>query len=233
MGEINLLIVDDHPLFLKGLKSFLQKDQEIANVFTADTYASAFKLCEKNKIDIILMDIHLGKVSGVELTRKIKTNFPNIKVIGFSASNDDQIIRKMMDAKANGFVIKDTDIDELKVAINIVSDGKFYFSSSISRQTYSNTNGTTFRTSRVDGTKNKLTYREAEILGYIIEEELSNKEIAARLFISPRTVETHKRNLIQKLDVRNVVGLVKFYFKNGNWLKENIREIRSLNQGFH
>ncbi len=214
---MNLLIVDDHPLFLKGLKSYLQKDQGIANIFIANDYGSAYKICEKNKIDIILMDIHLGNMSGVEITQKIRTDFAEIKVIGFSASNDEQIIRKMMEAKASGFVLKDADLDELKIALSFVNEGKLYFSSSISGQTYSSTS---LYSDKVVEVKKKLTHREFEILNYIIEEELGNKEIAEKLFISPRTVETHKRNLIHKLDVKNVIGLAKFYFKNVNWLKE-------------
>lgn len=217
LRRMQLLLVDDHPLFLKGLKSFLQNEDVIGQVFIADNYNSIFQICKKTKIDVILMDVHLGTTSGIQLTKKIKNIFPELKVLGLSANNNDMCIREMMEAGASGFVLKDVDLDELKIALQFVMKGKTYFSSSVSQQTYTNSN---YDLSKTAVFKNKLTSREFEILNYLIEKELGNKEIAEKLFISPRTVETHKRNLIQKLKVKNTVGLAKFYLENGNWLKD-------------
>lgn len=210
-------MVDDHPLFLKGLKMYLQRDSEIAEVFTATAYDEIFQLCSNTNFDVILMDINLGKENGIQYTKKVKSNFPNMKIIGISANNDESQIQEMIDAGAKGFVLKDVDIDELKVALQFVMKGKSYFSSSIqSPDVILNTN----ETSKTSLLKKSMTSREFEILSYLIEEELGNKEIAEKLFISPRTVETHKRNLIRKLKVKNSIGLAKFYIENGYWLKE-------------
>lgn len=162
------------------------------------------------------MDINLGKTSGIQLTKKVKKIFPDVKVIGLSADNDNEHIKEMIDADASGFVLKDVDVDELKIAFQFVMNGKLFFSSSISHQS-SPKNSKQLGYSTF---KNKLTSREFEILNYLIDHELGNKEIAEKLFISPRTVETHKRNLIQKLEVKNMVGLAKYYFKNSNWLTD-------------
>ena len=116
MTNLQLLVIDDHPLFLKGLQSYLQRDQCIAEVFTADNYESISQICEKQKIDIILMDIHLGELNGIQLTKKIKQQYPSIKVIGLSANDNEADIREMMEAKASGYILKDVDLAELKVA---------------------------------------------------------------------------------------------------------------------
>lgn len=213
MEDLTLLIVDDHPLFLKGLKSYLQKDSGITEVFTATNFEEIFQLCKKSSIDVILMDINLGETSGIQFTKKVKSSFPEINILGLSATNDDMQIKRMMDVGASGFILKDTDVDELKVALQFVMKGKSYFSSSVNQTGFG-------RISTASLIKNNLTTREFEILNYLIEEELGNKEIAEKLFISPRTVETHKRNLIRKLKVKNSIGLAKFYLENGHWLKE-------------
>ncbi len=210
MNPLQLLIVDDHPIFRKGLKCLLEPCEEIGKVIIAENFEAINVICQFEKIDLVIMDINLGSHCGAELTQRLKRFFPKIKIIACSTHQEKEYIFKMMEAGASGYLLKDIDIEELKDAIQQVSKGKTFLSSSI-------TKGLTSFDNQKQNTKaleDKLTIREIEILTFIIRDELSNKEIANRLFISPRTVETHKRNLIQKLQVKNTVGLAKFYFEN-------------------
>lgn len=210
MDSLKIIIVDDHPLFATGLKSLLAKQEAINVVSVVDSYDMLLEQCKSTNIDLVLMDIELGENCGIKATQQIKTIYPNIKVLAFSGHEEEKTIRKMMAAGASGYLTKNANIDELIQAIQQVSKSHLYLSTSISRTLLQNKNLSNNNT----GINSKqLTERELQILNFVVKEELSNKEIAERLYISPRTVETHKRNLIQKLKVRNVIGLAKYYFK--------------------
>ncbi len=209
MDQLNIVIVDDHALLGEGLKHLLSRQQEFRVLAVVNDYQKLFSLCEKGNVDIILMDMQLGKGSGIEFTKNILPIFPALKIIGFSAHALPGYVQKMMEHGAMGYLLKETDLEEMTIAIRRVKKGKTYFSNEIATALMQL--GKEAKQKVMNPIK-LLTSREQQILQYVVEEELTNKDIAERLFISPRTVETHKRNLIQKLDVRNIIGLAKYYF---------------------
>lgn len=209
MDQLNIVIVDDHPLMGEGLKHLLSRQPEFNVLAVVYDYQSLFNLCEQRNVDIILMDMQLGKRSGIEFTKNILSTFPSLSVIGFSAHALPGYVQQMMEHGAKGYLLKETDLEEMTIAIRRVKKGKTYFSNEIAVKLMRFGNEAK---EKVLNPIKLLTSREQQILQYVVEEELTNKDIAERLFISPRTVETHKRNLIQKLDVRNIIGLAKYYF---------------------
>lgn len=215
MNPLKIAIVDDHPLFRMGLKHILKANPLIDSIDLVENYRELNEICSLKQIDMILMDIQLDKEDGVILTARIKNLFPNIKILALSAHDDSFRVHQMLEAGASGYVLKGADVDELLLAIQVIRRGSSYFSLAVSDVLVGK--------KQLEPTKvhnEKLTIRELEILKFIIQEELSNKEIADRLFISTRTVETHKRNLIQKLRVKNTVGLAKYYFEYSDTLSK-------------
>lgn len=209
MHLLNIAIVDDHPLFREGLRNLLRNLNEVGEIVAVDCFEKLKAFCENSKVDLILMDVDLGENSGIEWTQKIIGLFPEMKILTLSANVEREAVFKMLQAGVLGYVSKDLDLGELKEAIRTVVKGKNYFSNMVTKQlVFSNQK----RREHI-ALKEKLTLRELEIVNFIIKEELSNQEIANRLFISARTVETHKRNIIQKLQVKNVIGLAKYYFQ--------------------
>lgn len=211
MHPLKLIIVDDHPLLGEGLKHLLSRQIGLSVVAVVRDYSALLANCQNKDIDLILMDVELEEGSGIEYTRQIKMSFPEIKVIGFSAHSSAGFARKMIEAGAQGYVLKESSLDELLIAIWRVAKGNSYFSNEIAVNLIRIEKNAS---SAPNSLLQELTTREKQILQYVVEEELTNKEIANELFISPRTVETHKRNLIQKLEVRNVIGLAKYYYSH-------------------
>jgi len=217
VNPLRIVIVDDHQLFSFGLKVLLERSEYVDKVFVAIEFDQIQNFCLKEAIDLVIMDVNLENACGAQFSKDLKVRFPAIKILAFSAHKEESYIARMLNAGVSGYLFKDTDLEELLMAIKLIVKGKNYFASTLSEIliAYSNKQGT-----KSAKRKEILTLREFEILNYIIVEELSNKEIADRLFISPRTVETHKRNLIQKLKVKNSIGLAKYYFENNQTLTE-------------
>jgi len=162
-------------------------------------------------IDLIIMDINMPEMDGIEATRNVKENYPEIKVLALTMSNDDLHIRQMIQAGASGYIMKSAGRSELKEAVNAIMNGKHYFSDEA-------TNSIMMDLVKGKGKSSShepvhITDRELEILELIVK-EYTNQEIGEKLFISPRTVDAHRRNLLQKTGARNTAGLVKFAFQH-------------------
>jgi len=169
------------------------------------------------KPDVVLMDVDLPVMGGIVTARKIKENYPHTNILILTGYNSNEIISKAVDAGVQGYMVKEDSMEDLFLAIKAVASGGSYFSKSVSPILLGEIR---YRHGRELSKKkfelqDKITNREMEVLEFVAE-ELTNKEIAAKLFISPRTVETHKRNLIQKLKVKNTIGLVKYYWNRGS-----------------
>ncbi len=210
MNNIRLLIADDHQLFRMGIANLLSKEKvEIAG--EACNGDEVIELARKLVPDVILMDIHLPMLDGIAATKVIMSENPASKILALTSFKDEQSVLNMINAGAKGYVLKDAPIDELVLAIRTISNGSSYFAKEISAKLFAMLKQADISFYPKDRThKHYLTERELEVLGHIAE-EMTNKEIAAKLFISPRTVETHRRNLINKLKVKNTAGLVKYY----------------------
>lgn len=208
---IRLMIVDDHKVFRQGIASILEFVDDIEVVGEAASVSEIKVLIPRLKPLVVLLDISLEDSSGIEATKWIKANFPEIMILALSMHTDYAYIVEMLEAGASGYLLKDTGKEELFTAIRTVACGDAYYSNKVSHALIEHI---TERRKKVKPKKDvPLTRRELEVLKLIVE-EYSNTEIAEHLFISVRTVDTHKRNLMEKLKVKNMAGLVKFAIKN-------------------
>ncbi|TNF27068.1 MAG: response regulator transcription factor [Bacteroidetes bacterium] len=210
MNKVKLLVVDDHPLLRGGIVSLFDKEDGIEVVCEAENGEKALRCIEQNLPDVVLMDINMDGQLDVSTTETIKERWPFIKVLAFSMHEEVQVIRRMLKAGASGYVLKNASHNEVKKAIETVVAGESYFCQEVlDIMTQSLTS---------DGDDKDQEYvlsnREREVLHYVAK-EYTNQEIADTINISLRTVETHKRNLIKKLRVKNVVGLVRFALEQG------------------
>jgi two-component system, NarL family, response regulator NreC len=211
MEKIKVLVVDDHPMLRGGIISLLNGQDDIEVVGEAANGAVALNLMEHQLPDVVVMDININGVIDTRSTEEIKKRWPVVKVVAFSMHNEAQVIRKMLKAGASAYLTKSAAHDELISAIHAVMNGEVYYDSQvIGVMTEVLTNGQ----SEPDG-EVVMSSRESEVL-YYVSKEFTNQEMAERMDISLRTVETHKRNLIKKLRVKNVVGLVRYAMENGH-----------------
>ncbi len=193
-------IVDDHPLVIAGIRSLLEKEHGILWMGQSMTAADCLKHFEKNSSDVILMDISLPDLSGIELCREIKSRYPGIRVIALSTFHQGSYITKMMESGANGYVVKNADKQELLDAIREVMRGGVYMSFEAGKAWRENV-------SRQES-QPVLTKREKEVLT-LISEGLTNPQIAEKLFVSITTVDSHRKNLMAKLNAKNTAMLIR------------------------
>lgn len=209
MKEIRLLLVDDHQIVLDGIKALLDDMPGFDCVATTDNGQKALDLLKIFEIDVILMDIDMPVMNGMEATKAVKKDYPSIKVISLTQHSEKGMVKQLLECGSDGYLLKNIDQEELATAIRKVFEGQNYFSSEV---TMSLAGKTVDKTST--GLEVELTEREVEILG-LIAEGFSSKQIGDQLFISPRTVDTHRTNLMNKLDIHNIAGLIRFALKNG------------------
>ncbi len=209
--KIHILIVDDHKMFRDGIRALLEKEHWIKVLPDAESVETIAESLDKNRVDVILMDIDMGVFSGIDATAIIKKQHPGVNILAISMHGEHNYIIKMIEAGATGYVLKNAGKEEMLNAIKSIAAGDSYFSKEVSVQIFEHLNNP-----HGEKEKNKvlLTNRETEVLK-LIAQEYSNAEIADRLFISIRTVDTHRRNLIEKLGVKNTAGLVRYALKNG------------------
>ena len=212
MKRIKILIVDDHDLIINGIKSLLASIDSFHIIGEAMNGQQAVEQSIKLNPDVIIMDISMPIMSGIEATKIILEKLPNIKVLALTQHEDSEYVKQVMKAGGSGYLLKNSKKADFVKAINDVYEGKSYFSKKISELLLNNL---------IDNEPNKdedenkinLTKREKEIIQKIAS-ELNNTQIADELNISLRTVETHRRNIMQKLDMKNVVSLIKYAVSN-------------------
>jgi DNA-binding NarL/FixJ family response regulator len=203
---INLLIVDDHQLITDGISKILEGEKLIGKIHTARNGREAAEKALANDIDCVIMDINMPVLNGLEATKIIKKENQFIKIIIVSMLCDAPIVSKMLKAGADGYLNKDTGKEELLKAIAKVMNNEKYISPEISANLFTHLNDRNVNTA--DSNKH-LTPREIEIVRHIAD-GLTNVEIAAKLFLSPSTVDTHRKNMLAKLDLKNTAALVKY-----------------------
>ena len=213
MDKVKILIVDDHQLIRLGVKFILSKEKQFELVAEAENGMQALELVRKYEPEIVLLDIHLPLMLGNEVCREILKEFPLTKILVLSVEKDERYINEMVRSGALGYILKDASITELSNAIKVLMQGNSYFSKEVSTAILAQIGQPRKLSTELSRQKKaRLSKREFEVLE-LISEELTNKEIAIKLFISPRTVDTHRRNLLQKLEVKNTAGLVKYYLR--------------------
>lgn len=197
-NKIEVIIVDDHPMVIEGLKSLLSNYDILTVTHTFTRGDDAYEYLSVNSCDVVLMDINLPDINGIELCHKVCAANGGLRILGMSTYNDASIIRQMIQKGAKGYLLKNASANELYTAIEKVCDGKIYFSAEVQSMLAESS------------LKNipHLTRREKEILSLIASGE-TTQQIADKLFLSPLTVETHRRNLMQKFEVNNAPALIK------------------------
>lgn len=197
--KINILLVDDHSMVIEGMKAILARIPYVQITAAAVNALEAIAELRKQPVDLAFVDINLPDISGIELCTKIKAEFPSTHVIGLSTFKQRSYVSQMIGNGASGYLLKSASKEEIEEAIETVLSGKMYFSVDIN-----NTSAPAISTDEPP----TLTRREKEILKLIAQGKRSN-EIAGQLFLSPYTVDTHRKNLLTKFDVSNTAFLIK------------------------
>lgn len=209
---IKVIIVDDHQMFIDGIKGLIQSMPNINVVGEANNGIDLIDVLADTKADAILMDMSMPKMNGLEATKHVVKHYPDIKVLMLTMHDSRNHIEKLLKAGASGYVLKNTGIEELQTAIETVVGGKTYYSPEVTQRImegFQQKRKVESEYGEVD-----ITDREKEVLA-LIAQEFTTSEIAEKLFISPHTVESHRKNLISKLGVRSAAGLVKYAVQMG------------------
>ena len=203
---IRVFIVDDHPVVIEGIHSLLMNEKDIAWVGQAMNAASCLGFFVNNTADVVLMDISMPGMDGVELCAVMKNKYPGIFILGLSTFNQGLYIKKMMENGASGYILKNSSREELITAIHTVHEGGIYFSGEAGQAL----------AEYQKSSKNELpvlTPREKEILE-LIAEGYTNPQIAEKIFLSQFTVDSHRKNLLAKLNVKNTASLIRLAVEN-------------------
>lgn len=210
--KITVLVVDDHPVVRDGIKLLLSKHNDIEVVGESANGSDAIAKTRLFKPTIVLMDISLPGMNGVEATAQIIQRFPFTKVIALTMIEESGYVGKMIEAGASGYLIKDTSGDEIVRAIRRVAQGENYFSQKSYELIGQYLSKKAEAANEPKDTRiESLTKREKEILGFI-SRGMTSQEIAKELFLSPRTVETHRANIMHKLNIHTTAGLIRFAY---------------------
>jgi two-component system, NarL family, nitrate/nitrite response regulator NarL len=203
--RLRILLVDDHTMLLEGINTLLANQPNLKVVAKASNGEAAIQQLKSIRVDLIVTDLNMPGLDGVALYNQVKSQFPLLKVIVLSMHDEVHIVKDLLRAGVNGYVLKKDTHTELLKAIDEVCAGKVYVSSEVNKVLVEDL--------QHDGEKPLLTTRELEIVRLIVK-EYSNKRIAEELFISERTVETHRKNILRKTRVGSIVGLIKYAYAN-------------------
>lgn len=213
--QIRVILADDHPLARKGVAALLKASGKVEILGEAENGKEAVEKCRELSPDVAILDAMMPEMSGLEATKAIKEEMPGIRILILTGYEDEAYLYQIMQAGATGYVLKTADGEELDEAIQIVAGGEQYFSAAISKLMVK---GYVRRAQKPGDKSGKglsdLTKREREVLK-LIAEGLTNQQISDKLFISPRTVDTHRTNLIRKLDIHDLALLVRFAIEHG------------------
>ena len=213
--EIKVLLADDHKILREGLKNVIEQKANLRVVGEATDGREAVKLCKDIVPDVVIMDVAMEGLNGVEATRQITQNNSNVKVIALSMHSNKRFIIGMFKAGAYGYLLKDCDTSELITAINMVAQNKKYLTQSVSGVILNEL------MTGVQEENTELTAREKEIL-QLIAEGKSSKEIGEILFLSSKTVDAHRKNIMDKLNLHSIPELTKYAIKSGLTSLDNL-----------
>ncbi len=218
MSKIKLFVVDDHPIFVDGITGLLKDTPEFEIIGTAHNGQDFLDKIKNNQPDIVLMDINMPVMDGIVATKKLKEKYPDIKVIALTMFNDIRFIKELLEIGAKGYVLKNISREDIIKAIFTVSEGKPYLDTAVQENVISSMSSVAgedeLNDKEADSMIKNITTREMEIL-QLIALGLTSQDIAEKLFISKNTVETHRKNLLAKLNVKNTASLLKFAYRKG------------------
>lgn len=207
MTKPKIFIVDDHQIMVDGIKSLLEINNNFEIVGTTTKSKEALNGIINSNANLVITDINMDELSGIELTKKIKAHNFEIKVLALSMYGDKATINEMIEAGVDGYILKNTGLDELTNAIKTIEMGNVFFSNQVTLEMLKSIKEVN---SPIETNEfGHLTLREIQIIK-LIAEEMSNAEIGDKLFISERTVETHRKNIFRKTNIKSVAGLIKY-----------------------
>ena len=207
-----ILIVDDHPLFRKGIKSILLEDTNVKVIGEAGNSEEAMKLIEKETVDIVILDLQMPGMSGIELSKMIKSRYKSISIILLTMHKDERIFNNSLEYGLEAYILKENAVEEVLKAVHVVADGNFYLSPSMSEYMIQKSMKLKKLADENPGIKN-LSEKEKEILN-MISQNKTTKEIAEALFVSYKTIENHRANICKKLNITGCNALLKFIIEN-------------------
>lgn len=208
----NILIVDDHPLFRKGIKSVLIEDSGIKVICEASNSTEALVFIEKENIDMLILDLQMPGMSGIELAKIVKSRYKNISIILLTMHKDERIFNNSLEYGLDAYILKENAVDEVLKAVHVVADGNFYLSPSMSEYMVQKSMKQKKLVDENPGIK-ILSEKEKEILNMIAQNK-TTKEIAEALFVSYKTIENHRANICKKLNISGCNALLKFIIEN-------------------
>lgn len=211
-NKINILVADDHQMMLDGIKDMISKDAAYHIAAEANNGQAAYEIIVANpeKFNILLTDISMPLLTGTELCRMVKNEFPHIQVLILSMYNNAAAVKEAVLSEADGYILKNAGRDELLKALHRIANGGTFFSQDIIPIIYNQYNQQKLQSEKLV----LLSTREKEILSLIVK-ELTSEEIAEKLFISKKTVDNHRQHILEKTNCKSTVGLVKFAVKLG------------------
>ncbi len=211
-----VLIIDDHPLFREGLKTIIGRKEALFEVVgEAENGLEGFRMAKKLKPDLAVVDISLPDKSGIQLTREIRSLLSNTRIMIVSMHSKMDYISEAFQAGATGYMVKESASERLLQGLESVAKGDYFLDSSVSHTVVENLIKTPAKETRITNADyGTLTPREQEVMR-LLAEGLSSKEVASKLFISPKTVENHRSNLMNKLDLHSTIELIRYASKLG------------------
>lgn len=210
--QVKILLADDHQMIREGFRNLLDNEPELEVIAEAATGREVLELVEKSELDVVLMDIMMPELNGIDTTRRIQEISPDIKVIGLSIYSDYNYIRQMFKVGASGYILKNASFQELVEAIRTVMKNQIYLSHQLAANFFGEYSGKS--TSNTPSAYELLTNREREVLQMLAEGK-STKQIAGILEIGVKTVETHRWRMMKKLEMDNVADLTKYAIRQG------------------
>ncbi len=206
---VRILIVDDHQMFIDGIKSLLIGQDRYQIVAEANDARTALELMASETYDILISDLSMPEMSGTELVKEVKTKYPDTKVLVLSMHNNRETVGEILMTEAEGYILKNTGKKELLEALDRLSDDGTFYSKDVMALMFERMK----KERKIEAATKSLTEREIEIL-QLIAQEYSSEEIADKLFISRRTVDTHRKHIFQKTECKTLVGLIKYAIRN-------------------
>jgi DNA-binding NarL/FixJ family response regulator len=215
MEKIKVLLADDHTVVRQGLRVLLEAETDMTVVGEADTGRQALRLALKLAPDVVVMDVAMPLLNGLEATRQILKELPGTRILVLSSYSDDEYVRQVAEAGAAGYLLKQTAVEDLVRAIREARNGNAYFSPAISKRLLENYREEFLKDAPPRTTRlGRLTSREAEVLQLVAEGKV-NKQIAAEICVSVKTVEKHRQQVMDKLNIHDVAGLTRYAIAKG------------------
>ena len=221
MKKITVLLADDHIVVRQGLRILLEAEEEIKVIGEADNGRETVQMTKKLKPDVVVLDVAMPVMNGLEATRQIAREVPGTKILVLSSYSDEEYVQQLIEEGAIGYLVKQTAADDLLKAIREAVKGNAFFSPSISKRLLNQCRETSVHGGAVKKKSSQLTSREAEVLQLIAEGQ-ANKQIASELSISIKTVEKHRQQVMNKLNIHDVAGLTRHAIAKGI-IETNVR----------